>query len=426
MKKKVCILTTGHPPVDSRIFYKEARSLHQAGFEVCLIAPLNQDGFLTDMMGNPIARGETVLDGIKILGFQMRKPIVYRLPKIGSVARWLRLITVGRFPFGRDAFSDLVIKAVQADADIYHCHEMWSLYAGLQAKRRLGKQGKSPKLICDVHEFWPAKLSSKKLGDVLCSKIVTLFEKKSLKYVDYVITANYITRGHILTLNRFVKTEVLDNCPVLSIFKETEQKFSNESITICHEGALLFNRGLKEMLEVMKILKARYNGKIRLLIVGDVFGEERIYFEQKVKEYQIEDVVERTGWLPYEQVGDAISDCSIGIIFMEPTENNMLAGPPNKLFNCMRYGLPIVTVDLPETRRIVLESQCGVVVRDRTVDVLVDALSMLIDDADLRSRLGENARKAVYEKYHWGIMEKKLLRIYSELTSPSEWILQID
>ena len=83
----------------------------------------------------------------------------------------------------------------------------------------------------------------------------------------------------------------------------------------------------------------------------------------------------------------------------------------------------IVTVDLPEARRIVSECQCGIVVKNRTVEVFTNVLSMLIDDADLRRRLGENGRKAAYEKYHWGVMESKLLRIYGELTSPSEYIL---
>lgn len=430
MRKKVCMLTTGHSALDDRIFYKEARSLHRAGFEVFLIAPLNEDGSLTDMGRDVIAQEETVLDGIKIIGFRRGRFGIFGLPKTRTISQWLRLGTIGRLSFGKEPFSDIINKGVHIDADVYHCHEIESLYVGIQIKRILENKGRSPKLIFDVHEFLPAKRSSKRFSrDALWSKIVICFERKSLEYVDYVITANHITRGHLLSLNRFIETEVLDNCPVLSIFQEPEQETNDEAITICHEGSLHFSRGLREILEVMKILKERYDRKIRLLIVGDVFGEERSYFEQKVKDYQIEYVVGRTGWLPYEKVGEAISNCSVGIIFidfMELKETVMLSGPPNKLYNYMRYGLPIVTVDLPETRRIVLESQCGIVVKEQAVDALADALSMLIDDADLRRRLGENGREAVYEKYHWGVMEKKLLRIYSELSSSSKCILQID
>lgn len=429
MNKKVCILAATHPALDARIFHKEALSLHKAGFEVSLIAEIKEDRTIKmDRVDGPIVTEEGVFDGINIIGYRMgRYNKIFGLPKTDKINTWLHLGTLGGLSFGQDPFSDMIDKGVRIDADIYHCHELVSLYAGIQIKRRLKAQGKNPKLICDVHEFWPAK-RSERFREKFLSKIINYFERKSLEYVDYVITANYITRGHLLSLNRFIKTEVLDNCPILSIFQEAEQKVNDGMITICHEGRLSFDRGLKEMLEVMKILKERYSGKARLLIVGDILFDKECkeYFEKKVKEYRIEDVVECTGWLPYEKVGIALSRGNIGIIFMEPTENNMLAGPPNKLYNYMRYGLPIVTVDLPETRRIVLESQCGIVVQERTVDILVDALSMLIDDADLRHRLGENARKAVYEKYNWEVMEKKLLRIYSELTSSSECIMQSD
>lgn len=417
MKKKVCMLTTGHPALDDRIFYKEARSLHQAGFEVSIIAPLNEDGFLTDMGRRPIAKGQAVLDGINILGFRSQSS--------SRVTQWLHLASVKHLRLWHAPSPDIIDKGVQMDADIYHCHEIWSLYAAIQIKQILEKQGKSPKLVCDVHEFWPAA-NSRGIKRAIRSKLIVHFEKVCLQYIDYVITANHITRGHLLTLNRFIRAEVIDNCPVLSIFQQSDKIPSDETVTICHEGSLPFNRGLKEMLEVMKVLKNRYNAKVRLLIVGDVFDKERDYFVEHTKEYGIEDVVERTGWLAYQEVGQVLSSCSIGIIFMQPKENNMLAGPPNKLFNYMRYGMPIVTVDLPETRRIVLESQCGIVVIERTADSLANALSILIDDRELRVRLGRNAQKAVYDKYNWGVMESRLLRIYRELTSSSKYVVDAD
>jgi glycosyltransferase involved in cell wall biosynthesis len=89
----------------------------------------------------------------------------------------------------------------------------------------------------------------------------------------------------------------------------------------------------------------------------------------------------------------------------------------------MRYGLPIVTVDLPETRRIILDANCGIIVKERTTEALADALSMLIDNPELRQKLGQNGRKAVEEKYNWGVMEKRLLRVYDELLSSSKFVL---
>jgi hypothetical protein len=43
MKAKVCIVAAGHPVLDDRVFYKEAKTLHKAGYEVSEIVPLNKD-----------------------------------------------------------------------------------------------------------------------------------------------------------------------------------------------------------------------------------------------------------------------------------------------------------------------------------------------------------------------------------------------
>jgi glycosyltransferase involved in cell wall biosynthesis len=425
--------------MDARIFYKEARSLGRAGYDVSLLAPVQENGqmwWTNNSRRRPDGDGGQVLDGIRIIGFPLKNPTrILGLPKttwlqrlLYPVCQWLRFYTGGRIDVGPNPFSEMIEKGTKIAADVYHCHEVETLYAGTQIKKKLKRQGKNTKLIYDVHEFPPASYSRKfRENRGLTRKAVTRWVKKGLEEVDFVITANYITRGFLLSQNRFINTEVIENCPSLTLFEENVSRRNNieaDEIIICHEGNLFFNRGLKEMLEIMKTLKKKYGDKVKLLVVGDALNKkEKSYLNQKLDEYQIQDIVEVTGWLSYEKVGGALSRGSIGIVFMEFEENNMLAGPPNKLFNYMRYGLPVIAVDIPETRRIVIESECGIIVKERSVDALLEALSILIENPELKRQMGENARRAVHEKYNWDIMEKKLLRIYDELVSSSTYVL---
>jgi glycosyltransferase involved in cell wall biosynthesis len=410
---KVCMITTNHSAQDDRIFYKESKSLEQAGYEVTLLAPLNSEGFLIDMGGNRIAKSEASIQNIKIIGFDKKESRLNNLQKL------MNLITLQEPKFSTGPYTDLIARGIELDADVYHCHEISSLYAGIQIKKKLQNKGREPKLVYDVHEFTPAAIDVKNrfLSGVL-RRVITHFEKEALKkHIDYAITANQITRGYLLTLNRFIQTEVIYNSPILSIFKVARSnKVHKSRITICHEGSLGFNRGLKQMIEVMRVLKNYYGKRrVELLIVGDVFGEERKYLKKKLEEYDLQETIQCTGWLPYEKVGEAISHTDIGIIFMEPTENNMLAGPPNKLFNYMRYKLPVVSVHLPETTRIISRTKCGIIVKERTVNELTKALSILIEDESTRQQMGENGRKAVEEKYNWENEAKKLISSYGEL-----------
>ncbi len=417
---RVGVLTTSHSALDARVFHKECRSLQQAGYDVTLLASLDDAGFLLDPAGKRIAAGETTLHGVKIIGFTEKRQ---GIPKISGMLRLLKLATIGGFRPGLDPLAELIEKGTKLSADIYHCHEAWSLYAAIQIKKNLAAKGKKSQIIYDVHEFPVASspLIKSWIYRLALRKTLERFYKKALPHTDYVITANQITRGYLLALNRFIQTGVIYNCPSPAIFKEPPVRVeSKDKVTICHEGSLGFSRGLREMIEVVKILKQRYGDRVTLLIVGDVFGEERKYLDGKLDEYDLRDSLSCTGWLPYEKVGEAISLADMGIIFMEPTESIMLSGPPNKLFNYMMYGLPVVSVDLPETSRIISETACGVVVKDRSVNSLAGALSALIDDNAGRQRLGENARDAFNKRYNWNNMEKKLLNIYHELLNTSD------
>lgn len=420
-KAKVCMVTTDHSAVSSRIFYKEARSLQQAGYDVTLLAPLNDEGFLFDMGGNKIASAETTLYDVRIIGFSKEKRGIL---KIGIISKLMRLAVLTGLRIGAKLFTELIDKGASLNADVYHCHEIFSLYAGIQIKRRLEKEGRKPKLIYDVHEYTPAvspRYSGiKRLYDRLSKKVIVHFEKEALKYVDYAITVSEAIRNYILTQNRFIPTEVIYNCSVFPILQEPERaREHRDKVIICHEGSLSFSRGLKRMIEVIKVLKEGYGDRVGLLIIGDVYGEERRYLDQKLDEYDLQNTIRCTGWLPYEKVSQAISQADIGIIFFEPTENNMF-GTPNKLFNYMRCGLPIVSVDLPETSRIISETQCGLVVTEPSIESLAEALSALIDDEAKRRQLGKNARKAGYNQYGWEQMEKGLIKVYAELLHPQD------
>ena len=401
---KVCMLTARHSALDDRIFYKECISLNQAGYEIIIVAPCSDDGCFTDMSGRKIRIDETNNSmpnkyGIEIRGY-VKKPKGWR--------RYISTVT------------GLIKAGLAANADIYHCHEVdASLFAGIRIKKEFMKQDRNVKLIYDSHEYWPGAFEdrfSNRLLKYIVKRFITWWEKRALKYCDYIITANSIVRGYFLLLDRFANVEVLYNCPRLELFKENTIGDKPFGI-ICHEGSLPFDRGLKIMVEAIRKLKQK-NSSVKLLIVGDVFGDERKWLNQKVKEYSLENNIELTGWLPYEDVGEHIQKASIGLILFQPTKvNNMLGGPPNKLFNYMRYGLPVVSADFPEMRRIINENDCGLLINPTDVDSLYDALHYLLTNPDRAEEMGKNGKKAVESLYNWKEMGKRLVRVYETLNS---------
>jgi glycosyltransferase involved in cell wall biosynthesis len=150
--------------------------------------------------------------------------------------------------------------------------------------------------------------------------------------------------------------------------------------------------------------------------VGDVFGEERAWLKREIEEKELHNTITITGWLPYEKVSEAMNACHAGLILFRDCMNNRLAGPPNKLFNYMNAGLPVLSVDFPELRQIILEEECGILIYDQSVKSIIDAIETLLTNPENLNRMSKNGQRAVRERYSWDVMEKKLLYGYERLS----------
>ncbi len=400
--KKVCMILLRHAALDDRIYYKEARTLLNAGYDVHLLCRLSDCAF-TDMGGRPVGypdeNGVWKHDGITFHGITKRK---------GLLGKWRE-------------YKDLVRVGLSLKADVYHCHEPdIALSAAVKIKQALGP---TTKLIYDMHEFgsgsWKDIVKSGLKNIAL--HIFTCKRKKAINCSDYLITANTIVRGHTLIFNRYRKVEILENAPILSIFKEQEQTRKDvKSVVLCHEGFLGFSRGLKEMVSLIE----SNSSSIKLKIIGTVAGKEKNWLEAKIKDNQnLSQRIHITGWLPYDEVGNAISDCDIGLLMFHPTVNNMLAGPPNKPYNYMRYGMPVVSVDLPETRAIISKYRCGIIVKEWNKDSFIQAIQYLINHPDEAKAMGHRGKEAILNELSWEHQGEKLLKIYEEMLNKKAFVV---
>ena len=108
-----------------------------------------------------------------------------------------------------------------------------------------------------------------------------------------------------------------------------------------------------------------------------------------------------------------MTECDIGLIMYTPTKNNLYS-TSNKLFNYIASGLAIVSVNIPETARILSTINNNIIVKNRNVFEIVEALIMLIEHPEdlLQKKI---ASQKAYSKYNWNLEEKKLLQFYNKV-----------
>lgn len=367
-RAKVCMMTSVHLPFDGRIFHRAAKSLAKAGYEVVLIARHDK---------------EEVIDGVRVVPLAQPKNRIHRMTRV--LWRVYRL-------------------AVKEDADVYHFHDPELMIVGLLLKLR-GK-----KTIWDVHEHYPNSILDKyyiaRPLRWLISKSFDLFERAVARFFDYVIYTTPFVGQRYQTMK--VRSGPIENYPIIKL-SETFQREPQKKII--YLGGMARIRGLVEVVEAFASVVKEYPDW-ELCLVG---SSRPVSFEQELR-----DLAEKLGvaahvkfvaWVPYEEKERLSSQASMGVITYLPGSNNTSC-LPNKLFDYMLVGLPVVASDFPLYREVVEPNHCGLTVDPTRPEAIARAMEYLIEHPQEAKQMGENGRRAVLERYNWEKESRKLLQIY--------------
>jgi glycosyltransferase involved in cell wall biosynthesis len=161
-------------------------------------------------------------------------------------------------------------------------------------------------------------------------------------------------------------------------------------------------RGLETLIEILKDLK-----DTELVITGRMKNKALLERINEIPNIRYLGLVEQDKFIDLETSCDVM--IALYDLYLQPIYNYGMA---NKILEAMMCSLPIITNIAYE---IVNETGCGIVVEYGNAKQIKEAIITLRDNPSLRSRMGNNGRKAFLEKYNWTNMEKKLYKIYEEL-----------
>ena len=99
-----------------------------------------------------------------------------------------------------------------------------------------------------------------------------------------------------------------------------------------------------------------------------------------------------------------------------PIENHIMS-QPNKLFEYMSAGLPVVASDFPLWRSIIQEVGCGLLVDPTNPAAIAEAIRWLLERPAEAESMGLRGREAVRRIYNWENEQQKLVELYARLMS---------
>jgi glycosyltransferase involved in cell wall biosynthesis len=367
-KPKVVHMTSAHSVVDTRIFLKECRALSDAGYEVVLVGQHEADEEREGVRTRGVPRPRNRLD--RMVGTSLR----------------------------------VLVRALGERAAIYHFHDPELIPAGILL-RLVGK-----KVVYDAHE----NVSKQILGKPWIpkglrrpvSRVIHCLELVGVRFFSGIVAATPAIAAQFPPR----KTVVVQNFPILDeLTKPNPTPYGERPPWIAYVGGISAVRGIGDMVTALGRLP---NGSsIRLKLVGKFMPES---LRGEIEALPGWSHVDYLGWQSRLEVAAVLDRSRIGLVLFHPHPNHIEA-QPNKLFEYMSAGLPVIASDFPLWREIVLGASCGVVVDPLDPDAIADAIHWLLKNPVDAQHMGERGRKAVLETYNWVAEAQNLLRFYGEV-----------
>lgn len=414
----VTILSSVHLALDNRVFYREARTLQQAGYRVNLVAVHDR---------------EEVKEGIHIIP----------LPRVRRRQRpllWFVLLDIAR----------------KKQADIYHFHDPELLLISPVLRWLTGKP-----VIYDIHEVYADFVRVKEYFPATLrepiARLVGWLEPRLARWQNGLIFADdqiaacfaHINRPKT-TLFNFPSWQFVEKAAAaVEARREMERLESGDweqgsgeaaeqrsggakeplhsplptphsplaqkkGPIILYLGGMERNRGTELMLAAFEQVLEKMP-EARLFLVGHFAPGD---LEQEVRDDAlargIAESVTITGRISFEQIGHYLQKATIGWVSWQPFAKNE-KNIPTKLFEYMAYGLPVVTSDLASVRPFVRQGINGLRVKAADPAAHAEAILLLLQNPQRAQALGREGQQLVQNHFNWDLMKPRLLGLYEEV-----------
>ncbi len=269
----------------------------------------------------------------------------------------------------------------------------------------LASKIKGTPLVHDSHEYYtetPELVKRKRIQHFWKSLERWIFPKLTLVYTVNVSIAELYKKEY------GIEPIVIRNVPMTrknqaSSRKEMELP-ENRKIILLQGAGINIQRGAEEMVEAMK-----YLDDALFLILGD--GDIVPKLKQQVREMQLEEKVIFIPKQPLEKVLKYTSLADIGVTLDKDTNINYRFSLPNKLFDYIHAGLPVMASPLVEIKRIIEEYDIGMIIKDHNPRHIAETANIMLSDKEKIKIWKENLKFAAKELC-WEKEEKKLIKIY--------------
>lgn len=369
-KKKIIISVTNDLSTDQRV-KKVCETLHSLGYDILLIG--------------------------------RKRPTSLKLDRPYRTKRMKLIFNKGAL-FYAEFNIRLFILLLFSKTDIYHANDLDTLLANYMAAIIRRKP-----IVYDSHEYFTGvpEIQNKKL----VKKVWQTIERFIFPKLIHIITVNgSIAQLYKEKYNKNIR--IIRNIPHKLQSKVLKSKSElnipeDKDIIITQGAGINMNRGIEELVESIQ-----YLNNVCLMIIGD--GDVIPQLKKRVLELKLENSIIFKGRMPYHEMMQYTQHAKLGITIDKDTNTNYKYSLPNKLFDFIHAGIPILASKIIEVEKIIKKYQIGLFIKNHEPTHIANQIKYALDNKELMSEWKSNTTLATKE-LNWGIEENTLKDLYKKI-----------
>jgi glycosyltransferase involved in cell wall biosynthesis len=269
---------------------------------------------------------------------------------------------------------------------------------------------KKAELVYDSHELFceVPELQS----NLIKKSIWKRLERWIFPKLKHVFTVND-SIANIYSEEYKVPVNVLRNIPLLANQQRLKAASKKElgipedkKIILLQGAGINIDRGAEEAVEAMQFVENAV-----LLIVGS--GDVMSLLHKMVKDLNLQEKVVFVGKVPFEKLLQYTHHADLGLTFDKDTNVNYRYSLPNKLFDYIHAGVPVLASELIEIKSIIETYRIGDCIQNHNPKHIADKMTHIINDSAMLLEWKKNSKIAA-EKLNWESEEKQLIAVYSK------------
>jgi len=324
----------------------------------------------------------------------------------GGLMQGVHTLRLKRAPAGRlgriaVTLPKILWKSLRVKARIVHIHDPELIPIALAAKVW------GCRIVYDVHEDYPLDILCKPWIPRLLRRPVaaafSIFERLCVRAFDAVIAATPAIGARLAPYNS--KTFVVANYPRLDELAVALETNAKERADIVYLGYLTEIRGIRVLVDAMSKVKGR------LLLAGR-FTDPAL--EEYVRDRLAVGHIEFVGWVDRRDLTGLFRRAAVGVVPLLPVPS-FVESLPNKLFEYMAAGIPVVASAFAGWKDLVEGLEVGWCVPPGDADALAERLNYALANPNEARARGRRGRAAVESRFNWEAAFGELLRAYTRV-----------